>query len=577
MLGSFLSSAQLLQWNTFGNAGTETSEPSVSNNANITSSNLTLGPGIAGAGNANRFGGSGWFNTGNTNPSTLAEAIAGNDYIQFIVTPNVNFSFTPTSFVFNWDKSGSGPINVALRSSADGFAANLGVVAPVAGIATSNTITISGLTNITAVTTFRLYGYGGTAIGGTGGFDIGSNVVNVQLNGTTASAGSAPTVTTTAASNFTTTGAESGGDVTSDGGVTVDVRGVVYGIGANPDITGTKTLDGGGTGPFTSIITGLSVNTSYFYRAYATNNINTSYGTESSFFTLANAPGAPTVNGATSSSLNVTVAVNGNPSITEFAIEETGSNNYVQSDGSLGGSPVWQTASTWGTKTVTGLAANTSYTFHVKARNGSNTETAFSGTTSLSTLGANSPFLSANTLTAFGAVCLNTTVGPNTFTITGTDLTTANVTVGPLSGYSFSKDDITYTSSLTYSQGGGSFSELVHVKFTPTLVQSYSNDIPVAGGGASSINVAASGSGINTAPTVTTGGSGSINQVSATLNGTITANGCSAVSAYGIEYSTTNGFAEGSGTQVTGGVLNVNSYSSNLSGLSANTTYYYKA
>ncbi len=181
------SHAQLLQWNTFGNVGTETTEPSVFNNANIAGPiNLTNGGGWTPAANTNRFGGNAWFNTGNTNPSTLAEAIAGNDYVQFIVTPNSGFSFTPTSFVFNWDKSASGPQNVALRSSVDGFVANLGTVVPTAAIATSNTITISGLTNITVATTFRLYGYGATATGGTGGFDIGTNVVNVTLNGTTA-------------------------------------------------------------------------------------------------------------------------------------------------------------------------------------------------------------------------------------------------------------------------------------------------------------------------------------------------------------------------------------------------------
>ncbi|MBL0181995.1 MAG: hypothetical protein IPP96_06735 [Chitinophagaceae bacterium] len=53
--------AQLLQWNTFGNAGTETTEPSVFNNANISAANLTQGT-ITAAANA-ASGGSGWFNT----------------------------------------------------------------------------------------------------------------------------------------------------------------------------------------------------------------------------------------------------------------------------------------------------------------------------------------------------------------------------------------------------------------------------------------------------------------------------------------------------------------------------------
>lgn len=187
-------SAQLLQWNTFGNAGTETTEPSVFNDVNISAANLTQGT-ITAAGNANRFGGSGWFNTGNTVAgNTIGEAVTGNDYIQFIVIPNAGFSFTPTSFVFNWDNSTTGPKNVVLRSSVDGFTSDLGVVAPTGAIGTSNTITISGLSNITTATTFRLYGYGATATTGTGGFDIGSNVVNVQLNGSTSSTGPQPEI-----------------------------------------------------------------------------------------------------------------------------------------------------------------------------------------------------------------------------------------------------------------------------------------------------------------------------------------------------------------------------------------------
>ncbi len=132
VLNSSSSYGQLLQWNTFGNTGTETTEGSVANDANVAAANLTQGT-ITAAGNANRFGGSNWFNTGNTVAgNTLAEAIAGNDYIQFTVTPNSGFSFTPTSFVFTWDRSGTGPSSVTLRSSADGYASDLGSVTGIA-------------------------------------------------------------------------------------------------------------------------------------------------------------------------------------------------------------------------------------------------------------------------------------------------------------------------------------------------------------------------------------------------------------------------------------------------------------
>ena len=177
---------QLLHWNTFGNIGTETTEPTVFNDVNISASNLTLGVGVTAAANGNRFGGSGWFNTGNT----LAEAVAGNDYIQFIVTPNSGYSFTPTSFVFIWDFSATGPKNVTLRSSVDNYTADLGVLSNMtASISANKTINIIGLTNSTTATTFRIYGYGATATGGTGGFDTDTNFVNVQLIGTTASTG----------------------------------------------------------------------------------------------------------------------------------------------------------------------------------------------------------------------------------------------------------------------------------------------------------------------------------------------------------------------------------------------------
>jgi hypothetical protein len=52
----------------------------------------------------------------------------------------------------------------------------------------------------------------------------------------------------------------------------------------------TKTSDGTGTGTFTSTIAGLSTNTTYYYRAYATNTFGTSYGSEASFTTPQVAP-----------------------------------------------------------------------------------------------------------------------------------------------------------------------------------------------------------------------------------------------------------------------------------------------
>ncbi len=185
----------------------------------------------------------------------------------------------------------------------------------------------------------------------------------------------------------------------------------------------------------------------------------------------------------------------------------------------------------------------------------------------------------ATPLSAFGDVCINTTAGPNSFLINGSNLSTADVTIGALDGYTFSTTaGGTYTPTLSITQPGGGFSQTVFVNFTPTAVQSYSGNIPVAGGGVSTaVNVAASGSGVNDAPVVTNGAVSAITQTTATVAGTITSAGCSPITSYGIEYSTTTGFANGTGTQVTASNLSSGTFSADLTGLVTGTTYFFHA
>jgi uncharacterized protein (TIGR02145 family) len=92
-------------------------------------------------------------------------------------------------------------------------------------------------------------------------------------------------ITTTAASSITGTTANSGGNITSDGGAIVTARGVCWSTSSNPTDADSKTEDGTGTGMFTSSISGLTVGTTYYLRAYATNSAGTVYGNEISFIT----------------------------------------------------------------------------------------------------------------------------------------------------------------------------------------------------------------------------------------------------------------------------------------------------
>ena len=92
-----------------------------------------------------------------------------------------------------------------------------------------------------------------------------------------------PTVTTASVSNFDKSTAACGGNVTADGYSTVTARGVCWSTSHNPTISNSKTTNGTGAGSFTSTLTGLTLGTTYYVRAYATNDVGTAYGAEVNF------------------------------------------------------------------------------------------------------------------------------------------------------------------------------------------------------------------------------------------------------------------------------------------------------
>ncbi len=119
-------------------------------------------------------------------------------------------------------------------------------------------------------------------------------VVSFTTNDVTAVA-ELPTVITSPVTNIIQNSATCGGMVTADGGAPVTERGVCWSTNANPSVIGTHSSDGSGLGEFTSNIAGLTVNTTYYVRAYATNSAGTAYGETVSFTPGVSCPGAPTV------------------------------------------------------------------------------------------------------------------------------------------------------------------------------------------------------------------------------------------------------------------------------------------
>ena len=100
-----------------------------------------------------------------------------------------------------------------------------------------------------------------------------------------------PSVTTTAVSAITKTTASSGGNVVDDGGDSVSARGACWNTTGTPTTSNSKTSNGTGTGAYTSSLTSLTADTTYYVRAYATNGKGTGYGSQVSFKTSSDSSG----------------------------------------------------------------------------------------------------------------------------------------------------------------------------------------------------------------------------------------------------------------------------------------------
>jgi uncharacterized protein (TIGR02145 family) len=220
----------------------------------------------------------------------------------------------------------------------------------------AGTITISGTPTVTGIFNYTI-----PLTGGCG---------SVNATGTiTVAAAALATLSTTTVTSITDFGAISGGNITSDGGSSVTVKGVVWSSSNSPNVSlSTKTTDGTGTGTFTSTISGLTANTRYYVRAYATNASGTSYGSVLTFITTAvpnTVPGAPTGVMAAAGNAQAIVSFiapssNGGSAITGYTV--------TSNPAPTGGVPVTWTG-TGPSITATGLTNGTPYTFTVVATN----------------------------------------------------------------------------------------------------------------------------------------------------------------------------------------------------------------
>ena len=196
-----------------------------------------------------------------------------------------------------------------------------------------------------------------------------------EVSFTTGIATTKAVVTTSAATLITTNTATVGGNVTNDGGATISERGIYFGTVANPESTGTKIQIGSGTGAFSTNLTGLSEETTYYVKAYATNSNGTSYGSQIDFTTSVTVL-SPTVTTSSASGIeNTSATVGGEVSSDGGAIvTERGIYYGTSANPESTGTKVQIGSGTGTFSTIlTGLSEGTTYYVKAYATNSSET------------------------------------------------------------------------------------------------------------------------------------------------------------------------------------------------------------
>ncbi len=358
----------------------------------ITTTSATLGATItSNGGGALSERGTVYDLTSSPTANSLSEggtAVSAYTHLRTGLTPNTLYYFrgyaiNSAGTAYTSDGNFTTLHNAPISSSATlitgtGFIANWS--APTGGGAATYTYTLqysttsgftSGNTSITSISSANLsQAVTGLSLGTQYWYRVLANNAggNGAWSGTqTLTTLTVATLTTTVASSITPTTASSGGNISSDGGASVTDRGVVWNTSATPTIAlSTKTSDGTGTGSFTSSLASLTANTTYYYRAFATNSAGTAYGNESNFTTLPNAPTSSAASAITSTGFtaNWTAPSSGGGASFTYTLQYS-----TTSDFSTGNTSISSISSASLTQPVTGLSSATSYWYRVLAIN----------------------------------------------------------------------------------------------------------------------------------------------------------------------------------------------------------------
>ncbi len=495
------------------------------NDPHITVSGIGRGSGITGTGAGGRYNANAW------NVASEAAAVSGNKFFHWTLGPHAGYTIDLAELTGNWQRSGTGPNAWALRSSLDGYAANIatGAITGDGSQVAFNIppFSVPALDAVTSSITFRLYAWGASAAGGTfsiNDFNFMGHVIPPP----------------TALATFTQ---------------------VSPGMASSP-------LEGGTTGHILLAFTAVSD------------------AAASTLPTMQSLTGlvVATSNNPIPSLTNVRLvdgddAVVGTFAITVSGFELTGINVP------LGAAPGTFRVVADVVSTVTPVTPPQILSLDAAGISISGGDKTVIGGTIESIeyafIASTLPVLSATPVPSFGEVCyLAGDELTEPVQIVGANLV-GNVTVGPLDGFLFlDPSDIFggYEEQLVLTPVGGALDAEILVLFAPYDEQDYSGVAPLVNS-AVSTTMPLVGIGMNTLPALATGTAVPAHTSAQLLGSSITEEGChgpDAVTQFGVVYSTVEDFDPESGTEVPG-VYNAGTWTTELTGLEPCATYWYRA
>lgn len=426
--------------------------------------------------------------------------------LDFAISPAAGFDINLTSLNFRPRTSGgSGNSAVELAYQQDGA----GPWIPITGnpafphtfSGTSTGLTYNGTlsTTLTGGHTYviRMYVYWLTS-GSSAGTNRTNTIGAVTLGGNTVVSGPAPTVSTTGSSAVTRSTATASGDITPVLSPVTE-SGICWGTSVNPDITGDHLATSPlvASGPFSINITGLSAGTLYHYRAYATNGVGTSYGSDLTFTT--EAPILPTVSTTAASAVTAISAASGGN------VTDDGGRTVTQRG------VVWNTTGTpvitadafttngtgTGSFSSTAQVLNASTTYFLRAYATNSVGTAYGNEITFTTLAPTPTLITVPDSLAFGTILQGSSSATQSYTVSGyfLDPAAGNITIVAPPGYRISLSSGSgFASSLTIPYTGSTLATTtIYVVFSPNALASYDKVITNNGGGAPVANVKVTG------------------------------------------------------------------------------------